>query len=296
MSVDLAAAERFVLTNGRVLDRHRLAVLLHDGPRERVHAALRVYRNADGGFGHGLEPDLRAAHSEPLATHGALAVLDEIDGLQDPMVADATTWIASIALPDGGIPFALPAAAGTPHAPWIDPTAEPTGSHLTFALAGLAQRARWSYHRESEPQRWIGRATAWCWERLEQPERLGAYDVKFALEFLDAVDDDERARAAITRIAPLLRDDGSLPVAGGTADEQLTPLVLSPHPGRRSRALFADATIAAELDRLEAGQQDDGGWTFDWGSWCPAQAVEWRGIVTLQALATLVAHGRIVPA
>ena len=293
MSVDLPAAERFLLTNGRLLERHRLAALLDDGPAERVLAALRVYRNPDGGFGHALEPDLRAAHSEPLSTHAALAVLDEVGALHDPMVADATTWIAAIALPDGGVPFALPAAADAPHAPWIQPGPSPSGSHLTFALAALAHRARWSYSAGTAPHAWLGRADAWCWQRLEGPERLGAYDVLFGLAFLDAVPDDERARAAIDGIAPSIRPDGTLPVAGGTADEQLTALALSPRPGRRSRALFAPETIDRELDALEAGQQADGGWTFDWGVWCPAQEVEWRGIVTVAALATLHAHGRL---
>ena len=46
-------------------------------------------------------------------------------------------------------------------------------------------------------------------------------------------------------------------------------------------------------DRLEAGQRDDGGWTFDWLEWSPGHAVEWRGALTLRALATLAAHGRI---
>ncbi|MBF6619775.1 MAG: hypothetical protein ITG02_06030 [Patulibacter sp.] len=293
MSLDLAAAERFVLTNGRLIERHRLAVLLHGGSADRVLATLRAYRNPDGGFGHALEPDLRASHSEPLAVQAALDVLAEVGALQDPMVADATTWIASIALPDGGVPFALPAAADAPHAPWIQPTAAPSGSHLTFALAGLAHRARWSYGAGTEPQRWIERADAWCWERLEHPDRLGAYDVKFALEFLDAVSDDDRAATAIDRIGALIRDDGTLPVAGGTADEQLTALQLSPDPGARSRALFPAAAVERELDRLEADQQSDGGWTFDWGVWSPAQEVEWRGRVTLAALATLIAHGRL---
>lgn len=291
MSVDLAAAERFLLTNGRVLERHRLAVLLHAGPADRVLAALRPYRNPDGGFGHALEPDARGAHSEPLSTQSALDALDEVGALQDPMVADALTWIASVALPDGGVPFALPAVLDVPHAPWVVPGT--SGSHLTFAFAALAHRARWSFGAETETQTWINRADAWSWSRLEDPRDLAAYDVKFGLEFLDATPDDERARAAVARIAPLLRADGTLPVPGGTEGEQLTALTLSPRPGTRSRALFTVEAIDGELDRLEAGQQPDGGWTFDWGTWSPAQAVEWRGLVTLSALTTLLAHGRV---
>ena len=81
-------------------------------------------------------------------------------------------------------------------------------------------------------------------------------------------------------------------VQGGTEDERLTPLTLSDRPGLRSRALFTDAQIEADLDRLEQGQQDDGGWTFDWLGWSPGQSVETRGLVTLLALTTLRAHGR----
>jgi hypothetical protein len=61
----------------------------------------------------------------------------------------------------------------------------------------------------------------------------------------------------------------------------------------RSRALFTQEQIETDLDRLEQGQQDDGGWTFDWLEWSPGQSVAWRGAITLRALSTLAAHGRI---
>jgi NAD(P)-dependent dehydrogenase (short-subunit alcohol dehydrogenase family) len=44
---------------------------------------------------------------------------------------------------------------------------------------------------------------------------------------------------------------------------------------------------------VAASQQADGGWTFDFLAWSPGQLAEWRGIVTLGALLTLGAHGRI---
>ena len=128
---------------------------------------------------------------------------------------------------------------------------------------------------------------------LDRPDALSGYWVKFGLRFLDAVPDEDRARTAIDALASQLDADGSLPVEGGTADERLTPLALSPTPGLRSRALFSPDQIAADLDALEAAQQDDGGWTFDWLAWSPGQSVEWRGAVTFQALATLEAHQRL---
>ncbi len=289
MRVNVEAAERFMLGDARLLDRHRLAVLLHGASVTPVVEALRAYRNVDGGFGHALEPDVRAPESEPTSTLQALEVLAEIDALDDQgvvgdMVTEATAWVATIANADGGVPFVLPTAASAPHAPWMEPSAE--GSHLTFAMA-----ARLTEARSTDP--WAAHATAWCWNKLENVDELGGYWVKFALVFLDAVPDEERAAAAIETLGSRLSPDGSLPVEGGTADERITPVAMSPRPGLRSRALFTPDQIDADLDALERGQQDDGGWTFDWLAWSPAQSVEWRGTVTLHALATLRAHQRV---
>ena len=222
MPVDIAAAERFVLANARLLDRHRTALVLHDAPAEPVLAALRAYRNPDGGFGHGLEPDVRAPESEPSATLHALEMLHELSRLDDPMVADAAAWVATVAEPDGGVPFMLPTAAASPHAPFLTPS--PGASFLTFALAGMLIRAG-----SEEP--WLRDATAWCWANLEHPDEMGAYAVRCALVFLDAHPDEQRAAAVIERLRPRLEPDGSIPVAGGTEHERLTPLFLSEHPG-----------------------------------------------------------------
>jgi len=286
--VDLDAAEQFMFRAARVLERRRLAVLLHGAPVAPVRDALLAYRNPDGGFGHALEPDVRAPHSEPVATLTALEVLAALHARADgePLIADAAAWIDAMADPDGGVPFVLPEAARYPRAPWMVPS--DGGSHLTFALAAVL----WELQA---PGPWRERATAWCWARLERPDELSAFWIKFGLAFLDSVDDEQRAAAAVERLRPRLRPDGSVPVPGGTQDERLTPLALSPRPGTRSRRLFAPEQIEADLDRLDAGQLDDGGWMFDWLAWTPAQELEWRGRVTLDALSVLLSHGRMEP-
>ncbi len=291
MPVDLAAAEQFMFANARVLERHRMAVLLHGAPAEPVRAALLPYRNADGGFGQALEPDVRAPHSEPVSTLQALEVLASLDATGDPLVAGAAAWIDAIADPDGGVPFVLPAAAAYPRAPWMVPSAG--GSHLTFALAAVL----WELGARAGP---CGRAARpgarprWCCQPSSSAlDELSAFWVKFGLAFLDHVDDAERAVAAVEHLRPRLRPDGSMPVPGGTEDERLTSLALSERPASLSRRLFTTAQIEADLDRLEAGQQEDGGWTFDWLAWSPAQEVEWRGLVTLRALTQLLSEGRI---
>jgi hypothetical protein len=48
------------------------------GGAEPVLAALRAYRNPDGGYGQGLEPDLRAPESQPAAAWHAFEVFADI--------------------------------------------------------------------------------------------------------------------------------------------------------------------------------------------------------------------------
>jgi len=281
---DAGAAERFIYANARLLERHRLAALRHGASAQPVLDALRAYRNDDGGFGHALEPDVRSPDSEPVATLDALEVLSEVGALGHPMVADAAGWVARIAAPDGAVPSVMASAADYPHAPWMVPS--DGGSMLTFAFAALLWEAALEHP-------WRELAGSWCWARLEQVEAQTAYTVKFALAFLDQVPDAARASAAIERLRPCLDAEGSIPVPGGTAEERLSPLALSPRPELRSRALFSAGQIESDLERLERAQRDDGGWGFDWLAWSEGQAVEWRGIVTLRALAQLGAHGRL---
>ena len=60
MTVDLNAAATFLHANARVLERRRFEHLFEGGPKAPVLDALRAYGNDDGGFGHAIEPDMRA--------------------------------------------------------------------------------------------------------------------------------------------------------------------------------------------------------------------------------------------
>lgn len=283
MSIDVDAARQFVQNTARVLERHRLAALLDGGPTEAVLTALRAYRNPDGGFGHALEPDVRCPGSQPAATLTALEILAEVGAADDPIVTKAADWIASVSGPDGGVPTVLPSALGHPRAPWMEPSEG--GGFLTYALTARL----WQLGAR---HRWLDAATFWCWEHLDAEDEPGGYTVKFALDFLDAVPDPQAA-AAVERLRPAIRPDGTVGVSGGVEDEKITVLDLSPRPGAPSRMLFTDAQVDADLDRLEREQQEDGGWDFDFLHWSPGQAVEWRGLVTLSALHTLRVHKRL---
>jgi hypothetical protein len=280
--IDTSAAENFVWSAARLVDRHRYSLLFTDGPAQRVIDALHGYRNPDGGFGHALEPDLRSPGSQPAPTLYALEILNEAGAAGGEIARDARAWIASIAEPDGGIPSVLPGFEDYPHAPWFAPG---PGSVLTLALAAVLHAGGVS------DDDWLARATDWCWRSIETNEQPGGYWLKYACAFLDVVPDEERARAAIASLAARVDPSAVAPV-GGVEGEALRPLDLSPRPGSRSRGLVSEARVEAHLDAVESEQQEDGGWMFDWLAWSPAQTTDWRGNVTIRALTWLRDNGR----
>jgi hypothetical protein len=89
MPIDHHAAENFIWSAARLVDRHRYAMLFAHGPAQPVIEALRGYRNPDGGFGHALEPDLRCPDSQPAPTLYALEILGEAGADDDELARDA---------------------------------------------------------------------------------------------------------------------------------------------------------------------------------------------------------------
>ena len=71
-------AKTYLFGNGRELDQMRFEFHFGPGNPEQVLAALMPYQNADGGFGHGLEPDLRTAASSAIATTQAFDIFRAI--------------------------------------------------------------------------------------------------------------------------------------------------------------------------------------------------------------------------
>jgi hypothetical protein len=286
---DTHAARRFVALHARLIDRRRM-----DGDPALVRAALAAYANPDGGFGY-LEPDLPDPGSQPITALAALEVLHEIGAPpDDPLMAGLAGWLETVTHPDGGLDFVLPYDAdAVPHAPWMAPPAERSSSlHMTAAVAAAAHRAGMA---EGPGRAWLERASAFVWRQLEHPGPRSGYETKYVIGFLDAVPDRERAEAALDAVGRSLPSREAVAVSGGTEGEALTALTIAPWPGHAGRRLFDPAAIERQLDELDNAQQGDGGWTFDWLAWNDAVAWAWRGKLTVDALRTLAANGRLAP-
>jgi hypothetical protein len=296
MNVDnevVAAARAFLAGNGRLLDRQRFQVIT--GTSDGAHAvlaALQAYRNADGGYGWGIEPDLRSPESQPLGAMHAFEVLAEIGPATSPVGVELCDWLASVTLDDGSLPLTLPITDPSGSSPvWLD--ADPTQSSLQMTAQVAANALRVARHDDGVASHaWLARAAGWCSDYIASLDAAPvAHELMFAARFVDALAGMDRGpvEGLLERLARFIPSDGTVPVAGGAADEALRPLDLVTHPESVVRQLLAHDAVTADLDRLAKGQDPDGGWTVDFSSSSPAATLEWRGYTTVSAVAVLLA-------
>lgn len=291
MTVDVDAAASFLAAHGRLLDRRRFEFLFGDGNADAVLAAVDGYRNSDGGYGWGLEPDLRAPESQPGGALHAFEVFDEVGAT--PRAVELCDWLARVSLPDGGLPFALPVADKAGCAPlWTDVDSRVSSLQSTAFVAGVAHRVAARDARVAAHP-WLASATRYCFDAIAALDAAPhAIVLSFAVGFLDAVHDThDEAAALFDKLASFVPPDGLVPVAGGSEGETMRPINFAPLPGRPARRLFSDDVIAADLARLADAQEEDGGWWVDFAAYSPAAELEWRGYMTVTATSVLRANG-----
>lgn len=284
---DLEAAERFLAGSGRVLERRVFERLFRGGAARPVRDAVAAYRNDDGGFGHGLEPDGRTPASQPAAVEAALRTLHDADSWDEGLAAGACEWLEQNAPAEGGAAFVLPSIEGWPHAPWWKPQ---DGFPASLITTGLITG---TLHGREVDHSWLDRATDVLWSRMDGLAELGPYDMRGVLAFLQHVPDRDRAGAAFDRVGKLLLERNLVELDPDASGEVHGPLDFAPMPDSLARRLFDEETIAAHLDHLARGQLEDGGWTFNWLAWSPLSELEWRGAMTVHALRILRANGRL---
>jgi hypothetical protein len=284
---DVNKAAQFMAASARVLDRRRMERLFGGGAAGPVRDAVAAYRNADGGFGHALEPDIRTPASQPAAVEHALRVLHEADAWDTGLARGACDWLERIAPAEGGSGFAEPTLEGWPHAPWWVPDPERRASPISTGMISGTLHA----HGMSHP--WLSRATELMWSLIDGLTEPGPYELRGVTRFLDHVPDRSMARQAMERVGSMLARPGLVALDPDEPGETHSPLDFAPRPDSLGRTVFGDAVIKAHLDHLAAGQQPDGGWTFNWPAWSPAAQQDWRGSLTVDALVLLRDNGRL---
>lgn len=101
--ISLENARCYIHAQGNLWERALWDYLFDGGPAERVQRILSGYKNSDGGFGHGLEHDIKAPLSNPLMLEFLLAVLRDT-GLPPGALLDGTPdWVEMIQNKDGSL-------------------------------------------------------------------------------------------------------------------------------------------------------------------------------------------------
>jgi hypothetical protein len=99
--VSVERARCYIHAHGNLWERALWEHLFAGGTPERVQACLLPYKNPDGGWGHGLEHDIKAPLSNPLMLEFLLSVMRDT-GLPQGSILDGTPeWLASVQKEDG---------------------------------------------------------------------------------------------------------------------------------------------------------------------------------------------------
>lgn len=295
-------ARAFLLAEARPLEAALYRMEFEGAPASEVFTALAAFQNDDGGFGHALEPDWGAPASSVLATTTALQHLRHLDAPADhPLVRSAMGWLLRAFDADKMRWPLIPALpTNAPHAPWWTPGPEHPTWFRQYAVNPRAEILGYLHH----------------WPALADPaivETVEADLTRHYTQSTDALDMNEllctlRLLDVATLPAPLR--DAARAAAQRSLDVTLArdsvvwesyalqPLHVAPIP----LALFAPALaelLAANLDFCIAAQQDDGSWAPQW-SWSeqhpdawPAARRAWQGVLTLEAMRSLRAYGRL---
>ncbi len=288
MDERFADGRDFLRRAGRLLERRLFATCFEGASGTGVLDALRGYRNDDGGFGHGLEPDKRCPASLPIDVECALQAMATAHTVDPPLVHAACDYLATVSS-GGAVPLAFPVIEEYPRAAhWTDWTYEP-GLNPTAGIVGLL-------HRLGVAHSWMPAAAAYVWKQLDTVDLpTDAHALSEVLVFLEHAPERDRATAAAHQVREALAEASWFRLDPDDKTYGLSPLSVAPSADSPWRRLFGEDVIQAHLDRLKRDQQDDGGWPVTWEP--PGQAAlgEWRGIVTLSSLRTLVSYGRLNP-
>jgi len=297
-----ARAREFLHGTARPLERALFALEFEAGSGDAVREALSPFRNDDGGFGHGLEPDLVLPESSVLCTTHALHVLEAAHvPVTDAFVAGAVDWLVAAHDPELAAWRSVPEQAE--HHPHAD--------HWVWALhadgkrwpVGVLPRAEVlsHLHRSADrvPEALLADQTARLVADFERadPATLGADALLGCERFVKT---SEAPRAARDALAARLRATGEALVCRDPErwhSYVAWPLKLAPTPqATLAEALAPD--VQRNLDYQIAHQQADGSWApcWSWSGYADAWALAeraWRGHLTLEALHSLRAYGRI---
>ena len=240
---------------------------------DNVIAAIQHYQNDDGGFGHGIEADLRSKRSSVIATTVGLQILDSVDGLDSAPARAAIDYLIANYIDGRWLPITAD-CNDAPHAPWWNYDSLDTRPGFlpnpgVEVLAYLLQCRAMS----SETSQLLEQAIAYSDQNALDMHELLCYSRLY--RSIAATDELKQ------QLLPGLLCHAFRLVNVEAKDWEeycLTPLTIIEHPESVFASFFKDS-LECNIRYLIQRQNDDGSWSPNW-SWAGEFPATWKLVKT----------------
>ena len=275
MPIDLGKARDFVYRRGTLLERALFAWLFEDGSLERLHQIILCYKNPDNGFGHGLEHDLKAPQSNPLALEYLLGVIKHTGIPPGSLFTGAADWVEA-QMDERGDLRNPPETRLYPLEAWWR---EDGGQTMPDSIVGNL------IHIGCATPSLIEKTKAWALDSYS-PRKIRENEWLFmayhAFDFFFAIDDfpdlDNLRRATI---------DNIVACAEAAPRNQFDSLfIFAPKPDSTIARALPSGLLDRFLDALSMAQQEDGHWLDQ------HTLPQWYPMTTINVLLALKRYGR----
>ncbi|NOK62035.1 MAG: hypothetical protein GFH27_549321n22 [Chloroflexi bacterium AL-W] len=293
-------AQCFIEANARPLDVALWRFYFSEASTESVLSVLRRYQNPDGGFGHALEPDLRATESSALCTSIAFQIFRTIAAKpDDSMVAQAVSYLLRTLDRARRHWRIIPTSAdASPHAPWWNQA----GREDTFNSFSLNPTAEILGYLYDFPEHVSAEIVSLVSDRvmvhLSDLDTIEMHELLCCLRLLQTRNLPQTVREQVRhKLTELIKETVACDPTQWKG-YSLRPLQVVQSPDSPFMDGLEEA-VDANLDYEIASQSKDGSWTptWTWGDaypddWKKAR-LEWSGVITLEKLLKLTAFNRI---
>jgi len=301
LSVDaFEASRRFIEATGRPLEIARFQHAFDGASSEVVLDSLSDFQNKDGGFGHALEPDLRAPESSVLCTTIAFQLLRWLETQSNHhfISKGMDYFLNNHSQEQGGWRIIPESADQSPRAPWWYQQSQKEKFNV-FSLNPTAEVLGYYYDcRDQREQHILSLESDHILSNLNGRDNIEMHELLCCLRLLQTKSLPDVFRDQLFPKVNELIGDTVARDPQQWADYSLRPLQVVDNP-QSPYMQRLKVEVGLNLDYEIATQNEDGSWSPTWSwddafptEWLKAKK-EWSGVITLEKLLALKNFNRI---
>ena len=255
--VSIDKARNYIHANGTMWERALWDYLFDDGPLDRVHGCLLAYKNPDGGWGHGLEHDIKCPASNPLQLEFLLSILRDTGLPPGFLLVGTPEWVEA-ALREDGCLANPPELLDYPHAPWW---AE-GGQHLPDSITGnLIRFGACTPAIAESTRKWVEVNLTLEKIRGNQWLFMAYHGYDYFMNIQEYTDLETFRGAVIKNILYCVQAH----IDAGEISKTNAIFSFAPTPDSAVAKAAPPGLMDGILDRLTESQREDGGWDDEHG-------------------------------